>query len=131
MSKQIRVLVVDDDEEFREQVREYLAKVGFDVFAAGGGEEALDVARSQKVHLIVLDVMMARFNGWEVCKYLRGQKAYDNVGIIMLTGIGRQLNDMTSPLYGADSWLDKPVDFLALFNAVVTVLRTRCNIELL
>src|SRR6185369_12908145 len=64
--------------------------------------------------LVVLDVMMPGMSGWEICKRLKGPGSdglFARTGVIMLTGIGENLNDMTSPLFAADAWLNKPFDF--------------------
>ena len=75
---------------------------------AADGEEGLAKILTQKPDLILLDVMMPRLTGWEVAKYLRERPEYDDMGIIMVTAIGETVNDMTSPLYGADEHIDKP-----------------------
>ena len=72
--------------------------------------------------------MMPRLNGWEVCKYLRDRDAYSKIGIVMLTAIGPKLNELTSPLYGADEYLDKPFDLATLEAAIERVLEERCHL---
>jgi DNA-binding response OmpR family regulator len=64
--------------------------------------------------VVILDVMMPQKNGWEVCKSIRQDPNIAKTGVIMLTGIGSSLNEMTSPLYGADEYLDKPFSFSEL-----------------
>jgi CheY-like chemotaxis protein len=61
--------------------------------------------------LVVLDVMMPGMSGWEVCRKIREDVALAHTGVVMLTGIGENLNQMTSPLYGADAYIDKPFEF--------------------
>ena len=61
-------------------------------------------------------------NGWEVCKYLRNKEEFKDIPILMLTGIGRVVNDMTSPLYGASDHLDKPFEMEDLIERVDTLL---------
>ena len=64
--------------------------------------------------LVLLDVMMPNLSGWEVAKYLRERPEFDGIGIIMVTAIGETVNEMTSPLYGADDHINKPFQFAEL-----------------
>jgi DNA-binding response OmpR family regulator len=75
--------------------------------------------------VVVLDVMMPRKNGWEVARELRSDPALRNVGIVMLTAIGEKVNEMTSPLYGADEYIDKPFDFADLEGRIAAVIKSR------
>jgi DNA-binding response OmpR family regulator len=81
--------------------------------------------RENAPDLVVLDVMMPGMSGWEICKAIREDGDLSSIGIIMLTGIGERLNEMTSPLYGADAHLDKPFELSALDEAVTRVLGER------
>lgn len=104
----IHVLVAEDDLDIADVLRKTLAGAGYRVTVTCDGEEALAAALANKPDLVVLDVMMPAVNGWEVCKTLRARRDFDGVGILMLTAIGPNLNEMTAPLYGADDHLDKP-----------------------
>ncbi|MBW2465289.1 MAG: response regulator, partial [Deltaproteobacteria bacterium] len=86
---------------------------------------ALDLAQSEKPDLVILDVMMPGMSGWEVCRAIREDETLSHTSVIMLTGIGERLNEMTSPLYGADEYLDKPFDFGDLDQMVEKVLGSR------
>jgi DNA-binding response OmpR family regulator len=109
--KKTTVLVADDDPQILALVVDRLGKLGFEVFETSDGDEALSVARDKKPDAVVLDVMMPGRSGWEVCRSIREDDALSGTAIVMLTGIGERLNEMTSPLYGADDYLDKPFDF--------------------
>lgn len=104
----VKVLVAEDDLEIADLLRATLGGHGHDVHLVHDGEEALKAARLDKPVVVVLDVMMPQMNGWEVCKALRADPGFADVGILMLTAIGPNLNEMTAPLYGADDHLDKP-----------------------
>ena len=104
------VLCADDDLEILGLVVRQVKTMGASVLEASDGEEALRVAKAEKPDLIVLDVMMPGMSGWEVCRAVREDADLAGVGVLMLTGIGERLNEMTSPLYGADGYLDKPFD---------------------
>ena len=120
---QLKVLVADDDVEILSLVTQRLKSMGkFHVLEASDGEEALRIAQAEHPQLIVLDVMMPSMSGWEIARILREDDAFKQTGIIMLTGIGERLNEMTSPLYGADDYLDKPFDFKEFDQKVVQVL---------
>jgi len=127
---QVTILLADDDLEILRITRTRLAKRGFNLIEAHDGEEALEQAMTEQPHLVVLDVMMPKLNGWEVCKYLRERESYEEMGVLMLTAIGPSLNELTSPLYGADEHLDKPFDLGELDAAVDRILEKRCGIRL-
>lgn len=105
------VLVADDDVEILGLVTRHLQNYDVRILEASDGEAALELARQEKPDLVILDVMMPGMTGWEVCRAIREEDSLDKTGVIMLTGIGERLNEMTSPLYGADEHLDKPFEF--------------------
>ena len=82
-------------------------------------------AHEKQPDVLILDVMMPGKNGWEVTRELRADAALANVAIVMLTAIGERVNEMTSPLYGADAYVDKPFDFADLENKIKKVLDER------
>ncbi len=104
------VLCADDDLEILGLVVRHVKSLGATVLEASAGEEALRIARREQPDLIGLDVMMPGMSGWEVCRAVREDDSLSGTGVLMLTGIGERLNEMTSPLYGADDFLDKPFD---------------------
>jgi DNA-binding response OmpR family regulator len=71
--------------------------------------------------------MMPGLTGWEICKYIRSHESLSGVGVLMLTAIGRTVNEMTSPLYGADAALDKPFDVSELVETMERVLAARAE----
>jgi DNA-binding response OmpR family regulator len=108
------VLVADDEPSMLELVARHLRTMTdpkLEVIQASDGEEAWRLAREHLPDLVVLDVMMPGMSGWEVCRKIREDVALAHTGVVMLTGIGENLNQMTSPLYGADSYIDKPFEF--------------------
>ena len=119
------ILVADDDVEILALVTRHLRNFEAKLLEASDGEEALRVARREKPDLVILDVMMPGMSGWEVCRAIREDTTLSHTGVIMLTGIGERLNEMTSPLYGADDYLDKPFDFSDLDAKIRSVLRER------
>jgi DNA-binding response OmpR family regulator len=126
-SKKPKILVADDDVDILSLVVRHVKTLDVDVIEASDGEEALRIARKEKPDLIVLDVMMPGMSGWEVCRAVREDDSLANTGVIMLTGIGERLNEMTSPLYGADDYLDKPFDVDDLETKIRVVLEKRAE----
>ena len=114
---QLRVLVAEDEPAMLSLVTRHLKSLGLSVIEAGEGDVAWELAQQHHPDLVLLDVMMPGMSGWEVCKRLKGpasEGAFASTGVIMLTGIGENLNDMTSPLFAADAWLNKPFEFTDL-----------------
>ncbi len=117
-----KVLVVDDDPTILRMVSTSLGKRNYEVITAVDGDSALVEARAHAPALVVLDVMMPGMSGWEVARELRRDPATKNIKIIMLTAIGKDINEMTSPLYGADAYLDKPFEFRELESTIADLL---------
>jgi len=122
------VLVADDEPSMLELVARHLRTMDqpkLDVIQASDGEEAWRLARQHLPDLVVLDVMMPGMSGWEVCRKIREDVALAHTGVVMLTGIGENLNEMTSPLYGADAYIDKPFEFEEFDDKVRDTLKGR------
>jgi DNA-binding response OmpR family regulator len=123
------ILIADDDPEILTMLGIRLSKKGYEVLEAVDGNQTLSLARERHPDLVLLDVMMPGKNGWEVAKELRSDDAFAQVGIVMLTAIGEKVNEMTSPLYGADAYVDKPFDFSDLEAKIKKVLEDRANLS--
>jgi DNA-binding response OmpR family regulator len=124
------VLVADDEPSMLELVARHLKTMAdpkLEVIEASDGEQAWRLAREHLPDLVVLDVMMPGMSGWEVCRKIREDVALAHTGVVMLTGIGENLNQMTSPLYGADDYIDKPFEFNELDSKVKTALKRRAT----
>ncbi len=122
------VLVADDEPTMLELVARHLRSIEeprMEVIEASDGDEAWRLARERLPDLVVLDVMMPGMSGWEVCRKIRQEAALAHTGVLMLTGIGENLNEATSPLFGADEYIDKPFDFARLDQKIEAVLRQR------
>lgn len=122
MADDTKILIADDDLEILALVSRHLRGLPAQILEASDGDEALRLAKDERPDLVVLDVMMPGMSGWEVCRAIREDDSLEAVGVIMLTGIGERLNEMTSPLYGADDFLDKPFELDALETKVRGVL---------
>lgn len=118
-----KVLVADDDAQLLGLVVRHLKGMGYHVIEALDGEKAWEAVEAEMPDLVLLDVMMPGMSGWEVCRRIRETEASSHIPVIMLTGIGERLNEMTSPLYGANDYLDKPFEFEVFEAKVREVLR--------
>lgn len=103
-----KILIADDDPDLRKLLRAHLDTLNCEIVEAHDGEATLEAVIIENPDLIVLDVMMPELNGWEICKYIKSKPEYQHIGVVMLTGIGSTVNELTSPLYGADEYIDKP-----------------------
>jgi DNA-binding response OmpR family regulator len=122
------VLVADDEPSMLELVARHLRTMNapkLEVIQASDGEDAWRLAREHLPDLVVLDVMMPGMSGWEVCRKIREDVALAHTGVVMLTGIGENLNQMTSPLYGADAYIDKPFEFDDFDDKIRDTLKAR------
>ena len=119
------VLVADDAPEIRSLLTLRLGALGYEVLEAADGNQTMDMVREHFPDLVILDVMMPGKNGWEVAKEMRHDARFKEIGIIVLTAIGEKINEMTSPLYGADAYMDKPFDFKKLEALIQEVLAKR------
>jgi DNA-binding response OmpR family regulator len=116
-----RVLVVEDDEAMAVALRDGFAYEGHEVTVARDGEAGLALAREQPPDLMILDVMLPRMNGLEVCKLLRGEGS--ELPIIMLTARGQEIDKVLGLKLGADDYVTKPFSFMELMARVEAVLR--------
>jgi DNA-binding response OmpR family regulator len=119
------VLVADDEPSMLALVARHVRTLGYEVLEASDGEAAWKEAENSLPDLVVLDVMMPGMSGWEVCRRIRENVGLHHTGVIMLTGIGQSLNELTSPLYGADAYIDKPFEFKDLDQKISFVLKAR------
>ncbi len=119
------VLVADDEPSTLALVANHLSTQGYRVIEATDGDEAWTLACQELPDVVVLDVMMPGMSGWEVCRKIREAVSLAHTGVVMLTGIGDALNELTSPLYGADAYLNKPFQFTKLAELVEETLKQR------
>ena len=124
-----RILIVDDNETNRDILEARLTAHGYEVLHAGDGEEALAAAKQHRPDLILLDVMMPKLDGFEVCRRLKSDPAMSFVPIILVTAKAES-NDVVEGLdAGADEYLTKPIDQKALVARVKALLRLKAQHE--
>ena len=119
--ERLKVLVVDDESRMRKLVRDFLVKKDFEVLEAGDGAEAIDIFFATKdIALVILDVMMPKMDGWQVCREIR---AYSQVPIIMLTAKSDERDELLGFELGVDEYISKPFSPKILVARVEAILR--------
>ena len=117
----LKILVVDDESRMRKLVKDFLTKKNFQVLEAGNGEEAMDIFYEEKdIALIILDVMMPKMDGWEVCREIRKNS---KVPIIMLTARSDERDELLGFDLGVDEYISKPFSPKILVARVESILR--------
>ncbi|MDO5782287.1 MAG: response regulator transcription factor [Eubacteriales bacterium] len=117
----LKILVVDDESRMRKLVKDFLAKKNFQVLEAGDGEEAMDIFYQEKdIALLILDVMMPKMDGWEVCREIRKNS---KVPIIMLTARSDERDELLGFELGVDEYISKPFSPKILVARVEAILR--------
>lgn len=114
------ILVVDDEPKVARLARDYLEKNGFRIITASDGQSALTIARREKPDLVILDLMLPKIDGREVCRILRRES---DVPIIMLTALSEEIDQVTGLEIGADDYITKPFSVRALVARVRALLR--------
>lgn len=115
-----RVLVVDDEKLIVKGIRFSLEQDGMEVDCAYDGEEALKLAEENAYDMILLDVMLPKMTGFEVCQQIRG---FSNVPIVMLTAKGDDMDKILGLDYGADDYITKPFNILEVKARIKAILR--------
>ncbi len=120
-----RILIVDDNPTNVKVLQTRLAAEGYEVVTAADGEEGLAAARQHTPDLILLDVMMPKLDGFEVCRRLRADPAFPFTPIIMVTAMADSKDVVAGLEAGGDEYLTKPVDHAALAARVRSMLRIK------
>lgn len=114
------ILIVDDDKEIAELLEFYLINEGYNVYKSYDGKEALKVIAQQSIDLLILDVMMPKLNGLEVCRQIRINKS---TPILMLSAKVEDMDKIIGLTTGADDYMEKPFNPLELVARVKALLR--------
>ena len=125
--KQPLILIVDDEERMRRVITDYLRIKGYDTMEAVDGVQALELFAQRKPDLVLLDVMMPRMDGWEVCRTIH---ANSDVPIIMLTARGQEEDELQGFSLGADEYITKPFSLKILLARIEAVFRRISGVKL-
>lgn len=119
----VKILMVDDEARMRKLVKDFLSIKGYKVLEAEDGEAAVDIFFKEKdIDLIILDVMMPKMDGWEVCKTIR---RYSQVPIVMLTARSEERDELLGFELGVDEYISKPFSPKILVARVEAILRRK------
>ena len=122
-SKGKRILIADDEPDILEIIQYNLVKEGYEILTARDGEEALAKAIATRPDMIILDIMMPKKTGVEVCEILRSQVAFKEVLIIFLTALNDEISHIKGLETGADDYVTKPVSPKVLISRINALFR--------
>jgi len=128
MTETPRILIADDNSANVELLEAYLAAVDCDTDIAVDGQDTLDKVASFKPHLILLDVMMPKLSGFEVCRKIKDDPSTEHILVLMVTALNEAGDIERGVQAGTDDFLSKPVDKTGLLKRVQLMLRLR-NVE--
>lgn len=120
-----KVLLIEDDETISNALSFALEEEGYEVLCAMDGEAGLEKARSEKPDIILLDIMLPKMNGFEVCQALKSDERFKSIPIIMITGLGDTDNTVKGLSLGADDYVSKPFNFQELIARLKSHLRMK------
>ena len=116
----IRVLLAEDDRAVRRLLQVVLERAGYEVIPAADGLEAMKLALSSPINILITDAMMPNLNGHELCRFMRNSETLSHVPIILLSGLEKKVSDRQ-----ADAFLTKPVSSEILLECVEKLLAGR------
>jgi len=122
MQQKKKILIVDDEKDLVSLVSLHMRISGYEVLVAGDGEKALAIAKEEKPDLIILDLMLPKMDGWEVCKRLRKESRIGDIPVIMLTARSETGDKLKGFECGADDYVTKPFSPRELVARVKRVL---------
>jgi len=120
-----RILIADDNLQNRELLEAYLADEGHEILMAADGRQTVDVATESQPDLVLLDIMMPKLSGYEVCEKLKADERTKNIPILMVTALRDMADIEKAVAAGADDFLSKPVHRIELKTRVKSLLRVR------
>ncbi|NBO59127.1 MAG: DNA-binding response regulator [Chitinophagia bacterium] len=118
-----KILIADDEPDILEIISYNLELSGYKVVTAADGEKAIEIAKLEHPDLIILDIMMPKKNGIEVCKYLRSQTEFQDTIIVFLTALNDELSHVKGLEFGADDFITKPISPKVMVSKVNSFFR--------
>ena len=117
-----KILVGDDEVDFLKVLKLNLEDNCYEVVTAFDGEEALKKIKSENPDAVILDIMLPKLNGEEVCKVIRNDPVFGETPVIMVTGKATDVDRIVGRVIGADIYITKPFDFKQLLSAIKKLL---------
>ena len=130
MEAPIKILIADDEPDILEIISFHLYKLGYEVATAKDGSEAIEKANSFAPDCIILDIMMPKRSGFEVCEYLRSQKQFDKTLIVLLTALNDEESHIKGLELGGDDFISKPISPKVLVSRITALFRRIQPVEL-
>jgi two-component system alkaline phosphatase synthesis response regulator PhoP len=119
----IKILIADDEPDILEIVGFHLSKAGYEVISAKDGSEAIEKAKITQPDCIILDIMMPKRNGFEVCAYLRSQSSFDKTLIVLMTALNDETSHIKGLELGGDDFVSKPISPKVLVSRINALFR--------
>jgi len=119
----LKILIADDEPDIIEIISFHLIKAGFSVMTAKDGSEAIEKAKLFTPDCILLDIMMPKRNGFEVCEYLRSNKQFDKTLIVLLTAMNDEASHIKGLELGGDDFVSKPISPKVLLSRITALFR--------
>ena len=112
------ILIVEDEAKTRKLIRDLLQLSGFKTIEASGGEQGVELAKSKKPDLILMDILMPKVDGYTACHEIKMDKATKAIPVVMLTSLDYKLNKVLGKDVGAAEYITKPVDRQKLLDVI-------------
>ena len=122
-----RILLVDDEPDILKTLNKRLEIAGFEVTQAIDGQEALAKTQELRPDLIILDIMLPKLNGYEVCAKLRQDEQYKQIPIIMFTAKGQSQEQLAGLMFGANAYVSKTCEYEVLLEQIRSLLPKRSS----
>lgn len=119
----LKILIADDEADILEIISFHLTKAGYEIITAKDGSEAVEKAKLYHPDCIILDVMMPKRTGFEVCEYLRSQTQFDKTLIVLLTALNDEVSHIKGLELGGDDFISKPISPKVLISRIASLFR--------
>ena len=130
MHNKSKILIVDDEQDILEFLKYNLKKENLEVFTANNGIDGLEIAKKHAIDLIILDVMMPKMDGIEVCEQIRSTEKLNQILVLFLTARSEEYSELAGFSAGADDYVTKPIKPKLLISRVKALLKRKRNSDI-